>query len=461
MMKRILIIDDDEAVRKSLSLLLRQEGFSSAAAADPESALGMLSDSRFHLVILDMNFSRQTTGEEGLDLLMNIKQRQPSVPVVLITAWGSIELAVEGMKAGADDFINKPWDNRHLMQSIQTLLAISIPQDDTTGLSGNRQKLDQRYCFEKLIGAEPVFLEILRTVGRIADTNASVLISGESGTGKELIAEAIHENSARNSSAFVKVNLGGISTGLFESEMFGHVKGAFTDARSDRKGRFETADGGSIFLDEIGELDPYCQVKLLRVLQDRSFERLGSSTAVNVDVRVISATNRPLEEMVESGRFREDLYYRINLIQIKLPALRQRRNDIPLLVNSFLEKLKKIYHRPELRLTQDCYAWLQDMNWPGNIRELKNLVERTILMNSGNLIRQSDFLKQHKIGVSVHSGPDLPDVGTMTLEEMELQMIRKAMDYHHDNVSQVACSLGISRAALYRRLEKYKISHSS
>ncbi len=280
------------------------------------------------------------------------------------------------MKAGANDFINKPWSNDYLLQSIKTLL--NLQEKKTEKLS--RIKLDDRYQLQHIIGEHPAMLEILETIGRIASTDASVLIMGESGTGKELVAEAIHQNSLRNNKPFVKVNLGGISTSLFESEMFGHVRGAFTDAKSDRIGRFEMANKGSIFLDEIGDLDHSSQVKLLRVLQDRTYEVLGSSRAKMVDVRIICATNRNLTETVAEGAFREDLLYRINLITIKLPALRERASDIPLLVNFFVDNLREIYNRPNLSITPDAMKWLQRLPLPGNIRQLKNLVERTILI---------------------------------------------------------------------------------
>ena len=294
-----------------------------------------------------MNFSRVTTGEEGLALLAAIRRLRPRLPVILITAWGSIALAVEGMKAGAADFVTKPWSNAQLLQAVETALSLARQGDagEGKGAPASREELDRRFDFRGLIGAEPRFLKLLELIGRVAPTDASVLITGESGTGKELVAEAIHRNSRRREGPFVKVNLGGISSTLFESEMFGHVKGAFTDARADRKGRFETADRGTIFLDEIGEVDPAAQVKLLRVLQDRSYEVLGSSATRTVDVRVVSATNRDLAEMVAQGQFREDLLYRLNLIAVRLPALRERRGDVPLLARHFLDLSARTYRR--------------------------------------------------------------------------------------------------------------------
>jgi two-component system, NtrC family, response regulator len=304
----ILIVDDDPSVTASLALLLKQAGYASHSVAGPQAALMWLARERCELVIQDMNFSRRTTGEEGLDLLARIKDAAPALPVILITAWGSIGLAVEGMKKGAADFVTKPWTNQQILQTVQTALglAASRPGGVDDGLP-TREDLDARFDFGTLVGRDPRLLRILQLIGRVAPTDASVLITGESGTGKELVADAIHRNSRRAQGPFVKVNLGGISASLFESEMFGHVKGAFTDARADRKGRFEVAHGGTIFLDEIGDLHPASQVKMLRVLQDRTFEVLGSSQRRTVDVRVVAATNRNLAEMVTRGEFREDL----------------------------------------------------------------------------------------------------------------------------------------------------------
>ncbi len=310
----ILIIDDDHAVRTSLLLLLQQENYETKGVSSPNEAIAWFNHNTPSLIILDLNFSIETSGDEGMKLLKQIRKSHPFVPIILITGWATIELAVKGMKEGANDFINKPWSNDYLLQSINTLL--NLQGKKTEKLS--RVKLDDRYQLQHIIGEHPDMLEILETIGRIASTDASVLIMGESGTGKELVAEAIHQNSLRHNKPFVKVNLGGISTSLFESEMFGHVRGAFTDAKSDRIGRFEMANKGSIFLDEIGDLDHSSQVKLLRVLQDRTYEVLGSSRAKMVDVRIICATNKNLAATVAEGAFREDdLLYRINLITIK------------------------------------------------------------------------------------------------------------------------------------------------
>ncbi|MCY7357614.1 MAG: sigma-54 dependent transcriptional regulator, partial [Rudanella sp.] len=410
-------------------------------------------------ILLDMNFSVDTSGEDGLRMLRYIRERLPNVPVLLITGWGSIDLAVQGMKAGANDFITKPWQNNHLVQSVRTAIKLA----GGTPASAGRRQLNEQFQFENIVGEDPKLLDILTTIGRIAPTDAPVLITGESGTGKELIAEAVHLNSKRKRQPFVKVNLGGISSTLFESELFGHVRGAFTDAKTDRVGRFELANKGSIFLDEIGDLDPAAQVKLLRVLQDRTFEPLGSSKSRTADVRVICATNRNLEEMVAQGTFREDLFYRINLITVRLPALRERPADIPRLVSFFTDNLKSLYGRPNLQVSKEAQQWLKGLSLPGNIRQLKNLVERAVLLSPGDTLTIPDFEKYlpQNATSSVSSMNPFPVMGSMTLDQMERQMIERAMTFHHNRIANVARALGITRFALYRRLEKYGISYST
>jgi len=451
----ILIIDDDKAVRTSLALLLKQEGFATKGVETPEEALAFVQNNTPELILMDMNFSIQTSGEEGLSLLKKIKGINASIPVILITGWATISLAVEGIKLGAKDFIAKPWRNDNLLQSIQTTLQLNQSKKQSL----TRKKLDQQYNFEQIVGEDPALLNILETIGRIAQTNATVLIMGESGTGKELIAEAVHQNSLRRSQPFVKVNLGGIPATLFESELFGHKRGAFTDARFDRMGRFEMANQGSIFLDEIGDMEMSNQVKLLRVLQDKTFEVLGSSRTKKVDVRVVCATNKNLEQLVSEGKFREDLFYRINLITIQLPALRERKSDIPLLVNFFVNNLKELYSRPNLTVSKAALNWLKELQLQGNIRQLKNLVERTVLVTAKDTLEVADFQKQAQRAPRKSGSKNLPEVGTMTLEEMEVTMIKKAMGFHSRKISRVAKTLGITRSALYRRLEKYNINY--
>ncbi|MGN7985902.1 sigma-54-dependent transcriptional regulator [Pedobacter sp. 22226] len=449
----ILIVDDDIAVRTSLSLLLKSTGNEIVTADSPVQAFEVVQTRKPELVVLDLNFSIGTSGKEGMQLLKKIRAYDAALPVVLITGWASIELAVQGMKLGANDFINKPWNNDYVLQSVDTLLQLNGKK----ATSASRKELDKKYHFKQIIGEAPGLLSILETIGRVASTNASVLITGESGTGKELIAEAIHENSNRLNKPFVKVNLGGISSSLFESEMFGHVRGAFTDARFDRTGRFEMANKGTIFLDEIGDLEASSQVKLLRVLQDRTYEVLGSSRTKTVDTRVVCATNKNLNEMVASGLFREDLLYRINLITIHLPSLRERASDIPLLVNFFIKNMKEIYNRPDLSISPQAMRWLQQLPLPGNIRQLKNLVERTVLISSKNELGIDDFQSQLNLSPQKNEKVKLPGVGTMTLDQMEAEMVKQAMNFHKNRITRAAASLGITRNALYRRLEKYQI----
>jgi DNA-binding NtrC family response regulator len=451
----ILIIDDDIAVRTSLVLLLKDKGYEVSDCADPAEAIKVIKKNEPELVLLDLNFSNDTSGKEGMALLDKIKLVNVKIPVILITGWASIELAVQGMKAGASDFINKPWNNDHLLQSVKTLLDL---KEQKTG-HHTRKQLDKTYKFEHIIGEDPKMLNILETIGRVAGTDASILVMGESGTGKELIAEAIHQNSLRRNKPFIKVNLGGISTSLFESEMFGHVRGAFTDARFDRTGRFEMANKGTIFLDEIGDLDASSQVKLLRVLQDRTYEVLGSSRSKTVDVRIVCATNKDLSDMVSRATFREDLLYRINLITVYLPALRDRPKDIPLLVNFFINNLKEIYGRPSLSVSNSAMKWLQQLPLPGNIRQLKNMVERTILVSKKDELDIDDFQSQLEMSPIKKGNIQLPGIGTLTLEEVEVEMIKRAMEYHKNKIAKAAASLGLTRSALYRRLDKYQIPY--
>ncbi|MET4074018.1 sigma-54 dependent transcriptional regulator [Hymenobacter sp. UYCo722] len=461
-----LIVDDDLAIRTSLKLLLKQAGYPAQAVATPAEALAAVREALPELVLLDMNFSLATTGHDGLALLRQLKELAPQVPVVLITGWGSIELAVAGMKAGAAEFVTKPWHNDSLLQTIGTVLALQqAPATPTApaGPANPRHQLDQQFHFQPIIGHDARLLYILRQVGQVAATDAAVLIEGESGTGKELIAEAIHRNSHRARQPFVKVNLGGISASLFESEMFGHRRGAFTDAKTDRVGRFELANGGTIFLDEIGELELASQVKLLRVLQDRTYEVLGDSKPRRLDIRVIAATNRNLAEMVAQGCFREDLFYRINLIAVRLPALRERPADIPLLTQHFIAELRATYQRPALKVGARALHWLREQPLPGNIRELKNLVERAVLVSGHEELGPEDF-QANALPATTQPGPapgELPAPGSMTLDELESHMIRQSLVHYAGNISRVARALGLSRGALYRRLEKHGIPYDA
>ena len=447
----ILVIDDDSAIRTSLSFMLKRAKYDVQAVSSPKEAIAIVRSVAPELILMDMNFSLTTTGDEGITLLKQVKIFQPKTPVILMTAWGSIQLAVKGMQAGAFDFITKPWNNAALMHQIETALALNNKKKEEELKKEEEGKFDRSH----IVGKSKALMDVLATIERISKTNASVLITGESGTGKELIAEAVHRNSPRAKKPFVKVNLGGISQSLFESEMFGHKKGAFTDASSDRVGRFELADKGTIFLDEIGDLDLSCQVKLLRVLQEQTFEVLGDSRPRKVDIRVVSATNADLRQMVQEHTFREDLFYRINLITVHLPALRERRDDIPLLVRHFADQQCQQNGLPKVDFTPEAMKYLQSLPYPGNIRELKNLVERTLLVSGKETLDIDDFKAQNP-----HSAEAIPSqsLDNLTLDELERQRILQALEQYGNNLTQVATSLGLSRPALYRRLEKHNIN---
>ncbi|MBR3092333.1 MAG: sigma-54-dependent Fis family transcriptional regulator [Bacteroidaceae bacterium] len=436
----ILVVDDDRSIRLSLKLLLERNEYEVALAEGPKEAIQMVRNNpSVELVLMDMNYTHATDGEEGLTLLKQVKVFRPDVPCILMTSWGTIELAVQGMRAGAFDFITKPWNNGVLLDRIETAIKINC-SSPTAQLAPT----------SPIVGTS--LAGILATVARVAPTNAPVLITGESGTGKELIAEAIHRQSRRANGPFVKVNLGGISTSLFESEMFGHKKGSFTDAKADRVGRFELAKGGTIFLDEIGELSLTSQVKLLRVLQDQTYEVLGDSQTRRTDVRVVCATNADLQTMVEEHTFREDLFYRINLINLHLPPLRERREDIPLLVNHFIRLTSESNHLPMVTVSTDAIGYLQNLPYPGNIRELKNIVERALLMKNPetNQLGLEDFA----INTMTHESTAFPS-DAKSLSDMERSVIAACIAKHNGNLSLVAKELGISRGALYRKIEKY------
>ena len=446
----ILVVDDDSAIRTSLSFMLKRAKYDVQAVSSPKEAIAIVRTIAPELILMDMNFSLTTTGDEGITLLKQVKIFQPDTPVILMTAWGSIQLAVKGIQAGAFDFITKPWNNAALMQHIETALALSNKKKEEEATQKGTDEFDRSH----IIGKSKALTDVLNTIQRVVKTNASVLITGESGTGKELIAEAVHRNSPRAKKPFVKVNLGGISQSLFESEMFGHKKGAFTDASSDRIGRFELADKGTIFLDEIGDLDLSCQVKLLRVLQEQTFEVLGDSRPRKVDIRVVCATNADLQKMVQEHTFREDLFYRINLITVHLPALRERGEDIPLLVRHFADLQSQTNGLPKVDFTPDAMKYLQGLPYPGNIRELKNLVERTILVSAKETLDAEDFKAQYIRPTETSSSQNL---NGLTLDELERQRILQALEQYENNLSQVATALGLSRPALYRRLEKHNI----
>ncbi|GAA5219622.1 sigma-54-dependent transcriptional regulator [Membranihabitans marinus] len=447
---KILIIDDDKTLFHSLKLLLSKQGYEVQGIFNPLNALEYIRSFEPNLILLDLNFTIATSGRQGLEILGQIKAQNITTPVVLITAWGSLEIAVEGMKLGAVDFITKPWDNATILAAVTTQLKLC------SDINGSAQDVE---ALDAIIGNSEAIQQVKKTIQKIAPTDATVLITGESGTGKELVAEAIHDNSHRRDHPFVKVNLGSIPSDLFESEMFGHKKGAFTGAYTDRKGRFQLAQKGTIFLDEIGDLEKDAQVKLLRVLQEKTFEAIGSSSTTKSNVRVISATHRPLQQAVTQQKFREDLYYRLNLLQIQLPNLHQRRQDIPILVQSFVNGLERSYGKALEPVDEDTLIWLSKQQYPGNIRQLKNIVERTgLLANHGRLTIRDFQPHFESIKLQGSSPFHLTD---MTLDEMEKTMIQQSLNFHNGNISRVARSLGITRSALYRRLQKHQLQYES
>ena len=412
----------------------------------PEEALAAVSDFRPDVVLLDLNFTIETSGRGGMKLLRELLAAHPELPVIQMTGWATVQLAVEGMKAGARDFIAKPWDNYELLNAINAQLGRG-------GAAGAVQSEKEPDYFGSITGTSLALKQVIEQARRVAPTQASVLITGESGTGKELIAEAIHAASKRARGPFVAVNLGGVPEGLFESELFGHKAGAFTDARTDRKGRFELAEGGTLFLDEVGDLAPAAQVKLLRVLQERQYERLGESKPRPTDVRILSATSRNLEAMVAADTFREDLLYRINLIHLHLPALRERPEDIAPLAEHFLASARRRYERPKLKLTNEAVAWLRRQPFPGNVRQLQNLIERTAILSAEDTLSVEQLQRQSgERPTATNFAPS-----GVTLEQMEIRMIRAALGRNGGEITATARELGLTRAALYRRVEKYGI----
>ncbi len=453
---KLLIIDDDEDVLLAAKLFLKQHIKSVHTDPNPNNLPMLLKNDSYDMILLDMNFSRDaTSGKEGFHWLNKILEIDPSIAVVLITAYGDIELAVQGVKEGATNFLLKPWDNKKLLATITTTLETQRSKKEVHDLRSKQKFLmeqgDQPYSH--IVGESEALMKVLKTVQKVAVTDANVLILGENGTGKEVIARALHRASRRKDEVFISVDLGAISETLFESELFGYKKGAFTDAKEDRPGRFEAANKGTIFLDEIGNLSLPLQSKLLSVIQNRIVNRLGSVKEIPVDVRLVCATNMPLYQMVDEGKFRQDLLYRINTVEIHLPPLRDRLEDIPLLVNHFLEMYCKKYKMPNKRLHASTVKRLEKHNWPGNIRELQHAVERAVIMSDSNILQPNDFFL---------SSGDKPEKESLTdadhnLEATEKMLIRKVIDKHGGNISKAAKELGITRASLYRRIEKYEI----
>ncbi|HXW08688.1 MAG TPA: sigma-54 dependent transcriptional regulator [Vicinamibacterales bacterium] len=445
---RVLIADDQADVLEALRLLLKAEGFQLETASSPAGVLAAVEAREFDVALIDLNYARDTTsGEEGLNLLSRIQGIDPTLPVVVMTAWGSVEVAVEAMRRGARDFIQKPWDNARLLAIIRTQIELSQALRKGQRLEAENSLL-RGEGVPKLIAESASMQGVLQIISRVGPSDANVLILGENGTGKGVVARALHAVSSRASRPMVIVNSGGVSEGVFESELFGHVRGAFTDAKADRVGRFELADLGTLFLDEIANVPLNQQAKLLRVIETGEFERLGSSRTRRVDVRIISATNSNLAEEVTAGRFRQDLLFRLNTIEIRLPPLRDRREDIPLLAQHFLRQHAQRYRKRLTGFETGAMQLLLEHAWPGNVRELDHAIERAVLMAAGPLVKPIDLgLRATRDG-----GGRLED---MSLEEVECFLIKKAMTRFDGNVSQAAKALGLSRSALYRRLQRY------
>ena len=457
----ILIADDQRDVREALRLLLKSEGWACTPVEGPVQALEAMRRQRFDVALIDLNYMRDTTsGTEGIDLLRELKKLEEAMPVVVMTAWGTINLAVEAMRHGAGDFIEKPWDNQRLMSVLGNQLALARAHRREQRLSAQNALL-RAEGDEGFIAESRSMRNLLDTLARVAPSDANVLILGENGTGKGVIAQRLHDASRRAGASFVKVNMGGIPESVFEAEMFGHVRGAFTDAKSDRIGRFELADGGSLFLDEIANIPLAQQAKLLRVLEDGELERVGSSRTLKVDVRLVSATNADLAGEVARGAFRKDLLFRLNTVELQLPPLRERGEDIPLLATAFLDRFAARYQRDGLRFAPSAMTALVAHAWPGNVRELSHAVERAVLMASGDVLDAAAFhLAAGAVAVgqgALGGTSPLAGSGNLTVEQAEEHLVRQALAQSGGNILRAAAALGLSRPALYRRMEKYGI----
>lgn len=448
---KILMIDDDEDVLLAAKMLLKKSNHQVIIEKNPNKIPFLLNNDTYDVILLDMNFSKDTTsGKEGFEWLKQIKERDPQAVVIMITAFGDVEMAVRALKEGATDFILKPWQNEKLVATISTAIRLKKSYNEVDKLRKAKQMLEEQISqpFRDIIGQSASLKEVFSLIDKVAKTDANVLILGENGTGKELVARAIHQNSLRKDNSFVAVDMGAITETLFESELFGHKKGAFTDAREDRPGRFELANHGTLFLDEIGNLSMNLQSKLLSALQSRLVTRVGSNQSMEVDIRLICATNMPLHQMVKEGKFRQDLLYRINTVEITIPPLCERIDDIPALAIHFLSYYSKRYHKEVLTISPEAINKLKKYPWPGNVRELQHSIERAVIMADSNQLQESDFLFNRK-------GNESSSLDTLNLDEVEKSAVVKAIQLHGGNISKAADELGLTRASLYRRMEKY------
>ncbi len=449
----ILVVDDEEDIRLSLRLFLKQHFARVVTEHNPNLIPRLMRQHEPDVILLDMNFRKgDTSGKDGMRWLEKIIELNPEANVIMVTAYSGVNVAVDALKAGAADFVEKPWRNERLLATINSVYKLSQSKQEVQQLQTKQrvlsQDMDQQYG--DIIGDSKVMNDIFKTIEKVAKTDANVLILGENGTGKELIARALHRQSKRSEEVFINVDLGAVPETLFESELFGHKKGAFTDAYEDRVGRFEVASNGTLFLDEIGNLSLPLQAKLLSAIQSKQIMRVGTNQSISVDIRLVCATNMPIYEMVRENRFRQDLLYRINTVEIKLPALRERPEDIPLLADYFLKIYAKKYQKPELKFGAGTMKILQDYTWQGNIRELRHSVERAVILCEGRVLKPDDFLLQ-----SHQEEGSEGTLHTYNLDELEKWAIQKAMTKHRGNITKAASELGITRAALYRRLEKY------
>ena len=448
---KILVIDDDKDILLSSKMVLKKEFSDIKTISDPEDIIPFVERIIFDVILLDMNFATgATSGKEGLKWLKKILQRDAEATVVMMTAYGDINLAIDSMKVGAVDFVVKPWDNKKMLATIMSAYKLNKSKQEISLLKNKQQTLIQEIdqSFSEIIGVSEPIKELLDIIDKVANTDANILILGENGTGKEVIARAIHRKSDRSKNLFINVDLGAIHDNLFESELFGHMKGAFTDAKDDRAGRFEVANDGTLFLDEIGNLSLPLQSKLLTAIQKKEIIPIGSNKSIPVNIRLICATNMPLKEMTDKNEFRQDLYFRINTVEIHVPPLRDRLEDIPLISNHFLEIYQRKYKKAEMKISSDAFKKLKKYTWPGNIRELQHVIERSVIMSNSNVLNSSDFVLNISESSSLRAN-------NLNLEEVEKQTIEHALKKNNFNVSAAAKELGLGRTTMYRKMTKY------